>query len=256
MSTEYRISQFDPSKASTDRVWLLIGARNGGKSVLLRDLLYHNKGKIDIAMAMTATVSTANSFSEFIPEPFIYKDGYDYNKAENFLSSTEKLVVDGKTRHAGLILDDCMFDDKVMKTPTQRKLHLNGRHYNTSIFNTTQYCMIIPNAIRTNIDYVLALKDTIKANRRRLYEYFFGSFPSFAEFDKVFQKCTENYGALVLDRTQPSGKREDMIKWYVANNNLPRFKLGRPIYFYLAEMAKRVKQQTSSKNQKRTKVIT
>jgi hypothetical protein len=254
MSTEYRIEQFDPSKAGPSRVWLLIGARNSGKSVLLHDLLYNNQKNIDFATAMTATVSTVNKFAEIMPRSLIHTNGYDYEKGEAFLKTTQKLVKKNKIRNAAIILDDCMFDNKVMKTETQRNLHLNGRHYNTSIFNTTQYCMIIPNCIRTNVDYIFALKDTIKANRRRLYEYFFGSFPSFNEFEKVFTKCTENFGCLVLDNTQSSGKQEDLVKWYVANPNIPKFRLGKPIYYRFETIIKNM-QKGKKNNAQNTKVI-
>jgi len=256
MSTEYRIGQFDPSQAGPNRVWLLIGARNSGKSVLLHDLLYNTRHNIDFVTAMTATVSTVKKFAEIMPRSLIYTNGYDYDKGTAFLKATQKLVAKNKIRKATAVLDDCMFDTKVMKTETQRNLHLNGRHYNTSIFNTTQYCMIIPNAIRTNVDYVFALKDTIKANRRRLYEYFFGSFPSFNEFEKVFAKCTENFGCLVLDRTQSSGKREDLIKWYVANPHLPHFRLGKPIYYKFEKLVKNmIRENQKPSSGKTTKVI-
>lgn len=233
---EYTLSKFEPSEAKQNCIWLLIGPRNTGKSVLLRDLLYHTHKHYDFGMAMTATVSTVDALKEIFPHNLIYTNGYDFAKGDQFLQTCKKLVEKRKKRNCLLVLDDCMFDNSVMKTETQKNLHLNGRHYNTTIFNTTQYSMIIPTQIRSNIDYVIALSDNITANRRKLFEYFFGMFPSYKTFDKIFAKVTENYGALVIDRTaKGTGNIQDSIKWYRASLHQPPFKIGKPIFFEMSK---------------------
>ena len=127
---------------------------------------------------MTATTSTVDTFKKFIPYHLIFKKGYNYEQCEQLLKVSKDLTAQGKQQKALLILDDCMFDSKVMKSDAQTEIHLNGRHSGISLINTTQYAMIIPPAIRTNIDYVLVLQDSVLANRKRLYEFFFGNFPS------------------------------------------------------------------------------
>jgi hypothetical protein len=239
-SNQYRIPQFDPTKAKRDCVWLLIGPRNTGKSVLLKDLLYNTRTHHDFVMGMTATVSTVDMLKEFMPHRLIFTNGYDFAFGDKFLLTCQHVVKARKERHCALILDDCMFNGKVMKTETQKNLHLNGRHYNTSIFNTTQYCMIIPNDIRTNIDYIFALRENIMANKRRLYEYFFGMFSNFKEFDKVFSACTRNYGCLVLDKTKSTSSIQECMRWYVASPKIPEFVLGKQVYFQLNELIEEV----------------
>lgn len=232
---EFTLSKFNPAEAKKNCIWLLIGPRNTGKSVLLKDLLYHTHTNYDFGMAMTATVSTVDTLKEIFPHKLIYTNGYDFSKGDQFLASCKKMVQDRKDRKCLLVLDDCMFDGSVMKTETQKNLHLNGRHYNTTIMNTTQYCMIIPTQIRSNVDYVFALSDNITSNRRKLFEYFYGMFDSYKTFDKIFSKVTEQYGALVIDRTaKGTGKLEDCIKWYRAAPDTPSFKIGKPIFFRLS----------------------
>jgi hypothetical protein len=234
----YQIQQFDPLKAQKNRVWLLIGGRNTGKSVLLLDLLYKTQRETDFVLAMSATISSIEMFKAILPPGCVYTDGYDYDKADQFLALTSQLSMNGKKRNVTLCLDDVMFDSKVMKCKTQSNLHLNGRHYNTCVFNTTQYSMLIPTAIRSNVDYVFALKETVRANRRRLFEHYFGTFTTFAEFEKVFSECTREYGALVLDRTQSSGNTEDLIKYYKADVDIPKFQLGLPVFYKMAGVIK------------------
>ena len=245
MSTQFRIREFEPATAKADCVWLLIGARNTGKTVLLQDLLYNQRHNIHFPIAMTATVSTVQLFQRFMPHSLIYDDGYDFGKADNFLKIAEELVKANKTRHAALITDDVMYAaSEILRSKTQSKLHMNGRHYHTAMFNTTQYAMSIPPQIRANCDYVFAMADPVQANRKRLHQQFFGLFATFQEFNRVFSQCTENYGCLVLDRTQSSGKLEDMVKWYKANPDLPPFKLGKPIFYRLPTMLSKTKNET------------
>ena len=225
-----------PENAQRDRIWLIIGGRNTGKSVLLKDLLYKTQRNTDLCMGMTGTISTADMFRTCMPPDFVYQDGYDYDKADQYLTSCTDLAKKGKVRHTTICLDDVVFDPKVFKNKTQQALHLNGRHFKTSVFETTQYAMVVPTVIRANIDYVIALRDCVTASKRRLFENFYGIFPSYAEFDKVFTEVTKNYGALVLDRTQTSGNITDLITHYRASPSLPGFSLGKPIFFKLGNM--------------------
>jgi len=64
--------------------------------------------------------------------------------------------------------------------------------------------------IRTNVDYVFALRDNVRQNRENLYKAFFGVFPSFDTFCQVMDSCTENYECLVLDNTSKSNRIQDM----------------------------------------------
>ena len=61
-------------------------------------------------------------------------------------------------------------------------------------------------------------------------------FSNFDDFEKVFAKCTANHCCLVMDNTTGSANIEDTIFWYKAklSNNLPTFKLGKPIYWNLS----------------------
>jgi hypothetical protein len=253
---EYHLEQFKPGEAKQDRVWLIIAPRGSGKSVQLKDLLYKTRTHYDFGLAMTATAETVKTFKEFLPPAMIYTDGYDFDVAEKFVNLSKTTADSGKERHSVLIMDDCMFDQKVMKTKTQQALHLNGRHYHSALFNTTQYAMIIPPVIRSNVDYVLCLQDLKQSNRKRLYEMFYGVFPSFREFNSVFQNVTRDYGALVLDCTTSSGRLEDCVKWYRASLETPPFRLGKRVFWRLnAFLTSKINEANNNENdEKKIKV--
>ena len=250
----YELRQFDPKTCKPHRMWLIIGQRGTGKSRLLQDIVYKTKDNYDIAMAMTATTSTVKDFQKFIPSRLIYKNGYDFQKADVMLTTCKQFVSQGKGRRLLNIQDDVMFESGVLKSKTQKELHFNGRHALTTQMSTAQYCMDIPSNIRGNIDYILALRETTVSNKKKLYEYFFGLFPSFKDFDRVFMQCTTNFGALVIDKTQPTADIENCLFHYKAMEILPTFRVGKPYFFFLSDVLDELSKR-KQKNHKKDKTI-
>jgi hypothetical protein len=93
--------------------------------------------------------------------------------------------------------------------------------------------MLIPPVIRSNVDYVCVLQDSVLANRKRLYEFFFGMFDTFNQFDGVFKQVTAENGCLILDKTQTSLKVNDSVFYYKAQLDIPGFKIGKRFYFQM-----------------------
>jgi len=84
--------------------------------------------------------------------------------------------------------------------------------------------------IRTNVDYVFALRDNVRQNRENLYKAFFGVFPNYDTFSQVMDSCTENYECLVLDNTSKSNKITDCVFWYKAPIRR-NFRVGSPSFW-------------------------
>jgi len=215
--TDLNLEKFDPAQAKPHRIWLIIGTRGSGKSVLLKDLLHKTRGAYDYGVAMTATHSTAETLRQVFPPSLVYESGYDFDKADTMLASAKDLVQRGKERAGLLLLDDCAFDDKVMKSDTMKELHLNGRHAKITLLSTTQYCLTVSPLLRANIDYIFVMADNVIANRKRLHQFFFGCFETFPQLDAVFKAVTKDYGCLVLDNTDKTGSLEQSVRWYRAD---------------------------------------
>jgi len=225
------VEVFKPSEAKRYSTWLIIAPRNSGKTVLLNDLLYHTKHHYDFCVAMVGTESTADFFADKIPQQLIYRSGYDEKAAEKFIEVSKKCVRSGKPRKGALILDDCVFDKKVMNSQPIRTLHLNGRHFHTTVFMTSQYGLATPPVIRGNVDYVVALADANKENRKKLYKYFFGTYETIKDFEFAFEQITKNYGAMIMDKTSAAGAT---IKCYRAAVDIPPFKLCKQEFYWVA----------------------
>lgn len=231
------IRKFKIQDALPDRVFLIIGKRGSGKSILLRDILFNYRKNIDFALAMTQTVPTRNMLRKHIPKPYVRLGGYDDTTGQRFLEVCCRISTEKKhqPRHMALVLDDCMGSDsgRFLKGKTITDLCLNGRHYNTCLIVTTQYALMVPPAVRANCDYVFVLAETSVIVRKKIYQQFFGVIGSFAEFEQYFKVATQDHSALVLDATKGSNDIQDCVFWYKADkDNLPEnFKVGKSCFF-------------------------
>lgn len=228
-----RLKKFDMSKIKHDKVVVLIGKRETGKSFLVKDLLWHHQS-IPFGTVISGTEGANHFYGKVVPPIFIHEE-YSPLIIANVLKR-QKLIakkIDKDLSERGttavdprnfLILDDCLYDQGWIRDRNVRYLFMNGRHVHTMFIITMQYAMGIPPALRTNIDYVFILRENIVANRRRLYEQYAGMFPDFDSFCQVMNQCTENFECLVIDNNAKSNKLEDQVFWYKASPR-PDFRL-------------------------------
>ena len=220
----FHIRKFDPASIAPGRVCVIIGKRNTGKSVLVKDLMYFRKA-IPAGVVCSGTEEGNGFFRTWIPDIFIYHD-FDKGAIERLIARQRKMCKKyGKADDVFIILDDCMYDKKFLREKCIRSLFMNGRHWGITLLMTAQYMMDISPDLRTNIDYVFLLRENIVQNRERLWKSFFGIFPTFDAFCAVMNECTENYECLVLDNTSKSNRVEDVVSWYKADPNRA-FKIG------------------------------
>lgn len=226
--TEINLRKFDPKTVDACRTHLICAKRGSGKSVLIRDLMFHMKSKIPFGLAFSASEEGNGAYGEIMPKSFIYDD-FEPGILEKFVNR-QKFMVQTKKKNpeAFCIFDDMTYDaKKFMKDPNLRFIFLNGRHFRITMIISSQYSLDIGPAIRSNLDYVFLLRENVVANQEKLYKNFFGVFPTFNMFQQTLMACTENYGMLVLDNTSRSNQIEDCVFWYKAEFH-PRVKLCSP----------------------------
>jgi hypothetical protein len=230
-----KLKKFDMSSIKSDKVVLFIGKRETGKSFLVRDLLWHNRD-LPVGTVISGTEGANQFYSKMIPSIFIH-DEYTPEIINNFVKRQGRLIkkqVGGAPEYqnidprAFLILDDCLYDNSWVKDKNVRSLFMNGRHFKAFFIITSQYSLGIPPNLRTNVDYVFVLRETIHSNRRRLFEQYCGMFPTYEFFCSVMDQCTENFECLVIDNNSKSSKLEQQAFWYKGTDH-PEFKLGADI---------------------------
>ena len=179
-----KLRRFNMESIPDDKVVVLIGKRETGKSFLVKDLLFHHRG-IPIGCIISGTEGANEFYSKIFPSSLIHGE---FNAAivKNYLNHQKQAVMDhnksGKDIRSFLILDDCLYDSSWTKNKDVRALFMNGRHYKTMFIITMQYALGIPPNLRTNIDYVFILRENFISNRKKIYEQYAGMFPSFDVF--------------------------------------------------------------------------
>ena len=226
-----RVKKFNADSIKEARIIFILGKRHTGKSVLMKDLLYHMP-RPDYVLAMAPTEDTLQMFREFLPDCCIF-DHFSQAKLERTVSLQRELVNRGKKRNVLILLDDCLYQKGVLKSTAMRSIFFNGRHDHISLMCAAQYMMEVDVSLRTNIDYIFTMRESILTNRQKLHKYFFGLFQKFDEFDKVMTACTEDYKTLVMDGTNPSNDPADSVMWYKASVNIPPFRLCKDVFWRL-----------------------
>lgn len=229
MAAKLNIRKFDPSTIAPDAVVLLVGKRGTGKSTLLKDLMYHMQDKLDFGLAMSPTEECTSDLTEYMPSSCIYNE-FMGDKVDLLLEEQRKAVKKGSNRRVFLLLDDCMYDKKIMRGVNVRNLFMNGRHRRIFFINCQQYVMDMPPDLRSQVDFVFVMRDNIRSNKEKLWKFFFGVFPNFNDFNTVMDNCTQNYECLVYNGKKASTNIEECVFWYKAETKFPPFKLCRSVY--------------------------
>jgi hypothetical protein len=234
---EIQLKKFDMNQIRDDKVVVLIGKRETGKSFLCKDLLYQHKD-IPCGQVISATEAANGYYKKMVPPIFIH-DEYKPEIISNVLKR-QRMMIDKINANVTvdprlfLLLDDCIYDQSWVKDKNVRSLFMNGRHFKILFIITMQYALGIPPNLRTNVDFVFILRENFVNNRKRLYDHYAGMFPSFEMFCQVMDQCTENFECLVINNNAKSNKLEDQVFWYKASPH-DDFKLGGAEYWEWAD---------------------
>lgn len=233
------LKKFDISKITDDKVVVLIGKRNTGKSFLVRDILYHHRN-LPIGTVISGTEMANGFYSSILPKQFIHHE-FNPSIVDNVIKRQKKLIKQIKKdkahyNHSNIdprlffIMDDCLYDASWSRDENIRCIFMNGRHFKIFFIITMQFPLGVPPNLRTNIDYVFILRENTINNRKRIFDNYAGIFPNFDIFNQVMDQCTQNYECLVIDNTSKSNEINDVIYWYKAAPH-PDFKIGAPIFW-------------------------
>jgi hypothetical protein len=234
---EIELSRFNINDIKDDKVVVLIGKRETGKSFLCKDILY-NHSNIPVGQVISGTEAANEFYSQMVPKLFIHGE-YQPPIIHNILKRQKMMLEKWKANNsidprAFLVLDDCLYDNSWTKDKNVRSLFMNGRHFKILFIITMQYALGIPPNLRTNIDYIFILRENYMSNRKRLYEHYAGMFPNFEMFCQVMDQCTENFECLVINNNAKSNKLTDQVFWYKAESH-DEVKLGSKEYWEFSE---------------------
>jgi len=214
---------------------VVIGKKDTGKSFLVKDILFHTQACFPVGTVISGTEVANEFFQHMVPSKLIhdkYKPDIVMNVIKRQLAvkthrNKDKNKSGGNSSvdpRAFLILDDCLYDGTWIREESTRYVFMNGRHIDLMTIITMQYPLGITPNLRTNVDFIFILRETMINNRKRIYDNYAGMFPTFEMFCQFMDQCTEDYNCLVICNGVSSNKLEDQVFWYKASEH-PPFKL-------------------------------
>lgn len=197
---------------------LIVGNRGTGRSHIARDIM-HNYQHTPAGMVISPTERMNSFYKNFCPDLFIHYN-MDKTLIEKLLIRQNKMIDITKNEADKLIdpsilliMDDCLKGDKEWTNDENLiKILNNGKDY---YLTTVLIChsLTAPD-LELDFDYIFLLKEEYEPNKKILWENFGSIFPTFESFEKVFDACTNNYSAMVIDNRTSTINIQDKVFWF------------------------------------------
>lgn len=186
------IKTFDFEKTLPENFFgIIYGIRRSGKSTVLKKILYDMRHRLKDHMVylFSSTAKVDPEQYEYYPKGFKYSelDNLEDELGEIIEDQGDKLDVPKEKREKALkdnkilvILDDCVNEDSIRKSPSLNNLAVSGRHINFSVFILSQSVTgsaSVPPIIRTNSDFIIlaTLPRSVKERDLLTEQYLLGS---------------------------------------------------------------------------------
>jgi hypothetical protein len=224
------INQYQGADMKPSRISLVLGKRGTGKTTTLMSLLYQTREHYDYGIVCSPTQSTLDEFRKGpMPDCLLY-EAFDPSILARIIAQQKSRQRQNKKMYRiFLVLDDIGYDARLFQSRSiaMKETFFNARHLNLTVMFCLQHMIgTLPPALRSNVDYLFALRDSSIENQKKLHKEFFSSISQFSSFQTIFAECTRDYDSIVLDNTvAASGTIRDSVHWYKAQVDLPPWRL-------------------------------
>ena len=228
---ELKLKKFDPTTIPDDRTVLVVGRRGSGKSTVARDILYAHR-HIPYGVVFSGTEEANGAYGTIIPPLFLYTK-YDDTILKRLLDRQKAACQNGgRPSPAFVVLDDCLFEKGVLKSPTMRELLLNGRHFKLFTVIIAQSLQDLPPAARGSFDFCVFAREPSRATQKRIWELWLASIPTYRACCQLLDQTTCDYSTLIVNNLSVSSNLSDSLFWYRSNiSAAPAFKMGSRAYW-------------------------
>lgn len=186
-----------------DKTVLLVGKRNSGKSVLLKNMVsYYGKSFSKIyACSGTEAVNKYYTNCGLIRSDCVF-DTYNEEWGQNLIKaliSANSGLEKSKQRKVLLILDDCIADVNFHNAKSSiTHMFANGRHYGISLIVTTQYLKSVSPLMRGNSDFAFIGQQNSESLKILGNTYMSGKITK-SQFYDLYDKSTLDYNFFAIN---------------------------------------------------------
>lgn len=233
----FTLNKFNPAEHDlVNKVILIIGPRESGKTFLTIDILYHLSQKgIPIGKIINGSEEVTGAYKAIAPD-IIIEDHFNKDRFKAFverqkaISNLKKFNPKYKNvdNRAFLVLDDLYYQTKVWVRDMNLQYCLNnGRHIGITLILAIQGLTEIPSKLKDVVDYVFLGRMTTRKQKDYIFNHYSCGFDDFKKFCKAINKGTEDNRFMVFHKTSKKNNFKDQVWWYKANDHTG-LKIGHP----------------------------
>lgn len=229
--SEFDLNQMHPH-SEKDLTWgvkvFVVGHPGFGKSRIIEQIMVYKAHICPVSQIFSGTENVNHFYRDRCTDISVYNE-LNLKAMEEFAKRQNIARQYLHNPWAIQILDDVVDGDSSLKKPPLGAYYRKGRHWAMIHINAAQYPMDIPPGMRSCIDYIFILANSIISEREKLYENFAsGAIPSYQDFCDLMDQLTEDHTALVIDNTSQSSKISERVFFFRSNlDRVPKdFKIG------------------------------
>lgn len=222
---KFQIREFKLDTMVADPSILIIAKRGSGKSFIARDIVHHFRN-IPGGAIISPTDRMNSFYKHFFPDLFIHHDLNDNVLKKILVRQSMAIDVSKECKKkcvkmdpsAFIVMDDCLSRKKSWaKDDNVMEILMNAKHHKLTYLLTMQTPLDITPELRSNFDYIFILKEDSSIIKRKLWDNYASVFPTFNVFEIIFDECTKDYRAMVIDNRKPCDNIQDKIFWFKAS---------------------------------------
>ena len=205
---------------------MICGLQGGGKSHLIKYIMYQNSDDFDCGIVFTNTGFIDGNF-DYVDKRFVHLK-YNEGALKNLKDIFQKQIEKGKPLRGFVIFDDCLTGSQ-WKSEELVSLVTQVRHYNITVILSCQYPNHIPPIFRTNAFQVCMFFMGSKAAMMALYESYGQMIGTFDEFKHYFTEATAvKHQFLLYDARNGGTTIQSRYKILKCPAKIPKFTVPEP----------------------------
>ena len=175
--------------------------RCSGKTTLMLHLLKTlcKSKSVNWVLVISPTAFCEGVWSEVVGAEHV-REEFDENELESILAQQAAIRSRGGSNPGLLILDDCL-GSVPWNSPIWTRIATAGRHFEISVWTTSQYYYKLPCVLRSNADALYIMGSHPDRVVKSIYDENGGldGCPTWQAFRELVKSGTVNYGCLVLE---------------------------------------------------------
>ncbi len=238
---ELDLNDLSPKSVSDDGAkYVLVSKPGGGKSILIKAILYSKKHIIPVGQFYSGTEDSNHTFTGFAPSLFVDTTLGNYVNSWDDYHKRQKICMKYIENPWNVrVEDDCSADTKIFNKETYHDVFKNDRHRKTLFLLSLQYAMDIKPVIRTCIDGTFILREAAPKARKTLIENYVPILKTMHEFDAVMDAICVDHTSLFINNKTQSSDPEEILYYYKADKKktdlLDKIKFGCDEYWHFSD---------------------